>query len=144
MKHLAIGIALSLAATGAMAHEHQVRMLNAGKDGAMVFEPGFLKVAKGDTVKFIKADASHNSASVLTPAGATAWKGKPDEEITVTMNQEGVYLYVCEPHKIMAMAGVIQVGKATNLEVAKKQADVLSKSFVMNKTRLSTYMAQVK
>jgi pseudoazurin len=144
MKHIAIGIALSIAAAGSMAAEHQVRMLNAGKDGAMVFEPGFLKVAKGDTVKFVKADASHNSAALVTPAGATPWKGKADEEISVTLNQEGVYVYVCDPHKIMAMAGVIQVGKAVNLEDAKKQADALSKSFVMNKTRLAGYMAQAK
>jgi pseudoazurin len=127
-----------------MAAEHQVKMLNSGKDGTMVFEPGFLQVAKGDTVKFIKTDLSHNSASVVTPAGAAAWKGKPDEEIAVKLDQEGVYVYVCEPHKVMAMAGVIQVGKATNLADAKKQAEALSKSFVMNKDRLTNYMAQVK
>lgn len=144
MKNVVIGVALSIACAGAMAAEHQVRMLNAGADGAMVFEPGFLKVAKGDTVKFIKTDVSHNSSSVVTPAGALAWKGKPDEEISVTLDKEGVYVYVCDPHKVMAMAGVIQVGKAANLDDARKQADTLSKSFVMNKDRLVKYMAQVK
>lgn len=144
MKHVVFGFALSIACAGAMAAEHQVKMLNSGKDGTMVFEPGFLQVAKGDTVKFIKTDLSHNSASVVTPAGAAAWKGKPDEEIAVKLDQEGVYVYVCEPHKVMAMAGVIQVGKATNLADAKKQAEALSKSFVMNKDRLTNYMAQVK
>lgn len=144
MKHAVLGIALSLACAGAMAADHQVRMLNTGKDGSMVFEPGFLRVAKGDTVKFVKVDPSHNSASVLVPAGATPWKGKPDEEISVKLDQEGVYLYVCEPHKIMGMAGVIQVGKPLNLAEAKGQAETLSKSFVMNKDRLAGYMAQVK
>lgn len=119
-------------------------MLNNGKDGTMVFEPGYLKVAKGDQVKFIKADASHNSESVLVPPGAKAWKGKMDEEITVKLDHEGVYLYVCEPHKIMAMAGVIQVGKATNLNKVKIEADTLSKTFVMNKDRLAKLMEQVK
>lgn len=144
MKHAVLGIALSLACAGAMAADHQVRMLNTGKDGSMVFEPGFLRVAKGDTVKFVKVDPSHNSASVLVPAGATPWKGKPDEEISVKLDQEGVYLYVCDPHKIMGMAGVIQVGKPVNLAEAKGQAETLSKSFVMNKDRLAGYMAQVK
>ena len=144
MKHAVLGIALSLACAGAMAADHQVRMLNTGKDGSMVFEPGFLRIAKGDTVKFVKVDPSHNSASVLVPAGATPWKGKPDEEISVKLDQEGVYLYVCDPHKIMGMAGVIQVGKPVNLAEAKGQAETLSKSFVMNKDRLSGYMAQVK
>lgn len=144
MKHAVLGIALSLACAGAMAADHQVRMLNTGKDGSMVFEPGFLRVAKGDTVKFVKVDPSHNSASVLVPGGATPWKGKPDEEISVKLDQEGVYLYVCDPHKIMGMAGVIQVGKPLNLAEAKGQAETLSKSFVMNKDRLAGYMAQVK
>jgi len=144
MKQVVFGIALAAACMGAMAADHQIKMLNSGKDGAMVFEPGFLQVAKGDTVKFVKVDMSHNSASVITPPGAAAWKGKPDEEISVKLDQEGVYVYVCEPHKMMAMTGVIQVGKASNLADAKKATDALSKSFVMNKDRLAGYMAQVK
>ena len=44
----------------------------------------------------------------------------------------------------MGMAGVIQVGKPTNLDAAKAEADKLSKSFVMNKDRLSKALAQVK
>ena len=110
----------------------------------MVFEPGFLRVAKGDTVKFVKVDPAHNSSALAVPAGATPWKGKPDEDVTVTLNQEGVYVYACDPHKMMAMVGVIQVGKATNLADAQKQADSLSKSFVLNKDRLAKYMVQVK
>ena len=144
MKHVVTGLILSIACIGAMAAEHQVKMLNTGKDGTMVFEPGFLKVAKGDTVKFIKVDASHNSASLVTPPGAAAWKGRPDEEISIKLDHEGVYVYVCEPHKMMAMAGVIQVGKPVNLAEAKKGADAVSKSFVMSKDRLDKYMAQVK
>ncbi|MFC0132819.1 pseudoazurin [Massilia eurypsychrophila] len=144
MKNVLFAVAMSIACGGSFAAEHRVKMLNAGADGSMVFEPGFLQVAKGDTVKFIKIDAAHNTASAVVPAGAAGWKGKPDEEVSVTLNQEGVYVYVCDPHKVMAMAGVIQVGKAVNLADAQKQADSLSKSFVVNKDRLSKYMAQVK
>ena len=135
---------MSIASGSLFAAEHRVKMANTGADGSMVFEPGFLHVAKGDTVKFIKVDPAHNSAAIVVPAGATAWKGKPDEELSVTLNQEGVYLYVCDPHKVMAMAGVIQVGKPLNLTDAQKQADTISKGFVVNKDRLSKYMAQVK
>ena len=144
MKKTLFAVTLSMVCASAMAAQHQVKMLNAGVDGSMVFEPGFLHVAKGDTVKFVKVDPSHNSAALVVPAGASAWKGKPDEEVTVTLNQEGVYIYVCDPHKIMGMAGVIQVGKATNLADVQKQADSMSKGFVMNKDRLAKYMAQVK
>lgn len=144
MKKVLFAVTMSIACATVFAAEHHVKMANTGADGSMVFEPGFLRVAKGDTVKFIKVDASHNSASTVVPAGATAWKGKPDEEVTVTLNKEGVYIYVCDPHKVMAMVGVIQVGKAVNLAEAQQQADSMSKGFVLNKDRLSKYMAQVK
>ena len=144
MKKTFVAVLLGVAAVAANAAEHQVKMLNTGKDGAMVFEPSFLKVAKGDSVKFIKVDASHNSAAVIVPAGASAWQGKMDEEISVKLNKEGVYVYVCDPHKVMAMAGVIQVGKPVNLAAAKKQSTELAKSFVINKDRLAKALAQVK
>ena len=137
MKKVLFAVAMSIACGSGFAAEHRVKMANTGADGSMVFEPGFLRVAKGDTVKFIKVDPAHNSAAMVVPAGATAWKGKPDEEVSVTLNQEGVYIYVCDPHKVMAMAGVIQVGKPVNLVEAQKQADILSKGFVMSKDRLS-------
>ena len=144
MKKMAVAAMLGLAAFAANAAEHQVKMLNTGKDGAMVFEPSFLKVSKGDSVKFIKVDPSHNSAAAIVPAGASAWKGKMDEEISVKLDKEGVYVYVCDPHKVMAMAGVIQVGKPVNLTDAKKQAAELAKGFVMNKDRLAKALDQVK
>ncbi|MGV3743079.1 MAG: pseudoazurin [Burkholderiaceae bacterium] len=144
MNKLVLAAVVALAPFAAQAAEHQVKMLNNGKDGTMVFEPSFLKIEKGDTVKFVKGDPSHNSASVVVPAGAKQWKGKMDEEITVQPNQEGVYVYVCDPHKMMGMAGVIQVGKATNLEEARKESEALSKTFVMNKDRLSKAFEQVK
>ncbi|RJG19164.1 pseudoazurin [Massilia cavernae] len=144
MKKIVVAAMLGMAAFAAGAAEHQVKMLNNGKDGAMVFEPSFLKVAKGDSVKFIKVDPSHNSAAVIAPAGAAQWKGKMDEEITVKLDKEGVYVYICEPHKVMAMAGVIQVGKPVNLADAKKQSAELAKGFVMNKDRLAKALDLVK
>src|SRR5687768_4999552 len=54
----------SLAATPALAREHQVKMLNKGSDGSlMVFEPAFIKVAPGDTVKFLATQKGHNAES---------------------------------------------------------------------------------
>lgn len=144
MKKCVVFAAMSLVTVGAMAAEHQVKMLNSGKEGTMVFEPSYLKVEKGDTVKFVKGDPAHNSASVVVPAGAKPWKGKMDEEIAVKLEHEGVYVYVCDPHKVMAMAGVIQVGKASNLEDARTESEKLSKSFVMNKDRLAKALDQVK
>ena len=90
---LAIGAFL---ASGAFAAEHQIKMLNNGKDGIIVFEPGFMQAAKRDTFKFIKTDASHNSASYFAPKGGKGWKGKPDEEVVVTLSEEGIYMYQWE------------------------------------------------
>ncbi|MGO8249357.1 plastocyanin/azurin family copper-binding protein, partial [Rhizobium johnstonii] len=52
--------ALIASAASLMDADHQVQMMNKGTDGAMVFETGFLKIAPGDTVKFIPTDKSHN------------------------------------------------------------------------------------
>lgn len=144
MKKLATLAICAFLATGAFAAEHQIKMLNSGKEGIMVFEPSFMLAAKGDTVKFIKTDASHNSVSFFAPKGAKGWKGKLDEEIVVTLTEEGIYMYQCDPHKPMAMVGVIQVGKATNLDEAKKEASNYSKSLAMNKDRLTKYLDQAK
>ena len=144
MKKFTTLVASMLLVTGVFAAEHQIKMVNSGKDGIMAFEPGFIKVAKGDTVKFIKTDPSHNSASFFTPKGAPAWMGKMDEEIVVKLDNEGVYMYQCDPHKSMAMVGVIQVGKPVNLDDAKKETANYSKTLVMNKDRLTKYLDQVK
>jgi pseudoazurin len=145
ISHLIMTGLLSTAACNvAFAAEHEVKMLNSGKDGTMVFEPGFLKVAAGDTVKIVPTDAGHNASSVITPEGGEAWKGAIGKEVSIKMDKEGIYIYVCDPHAMMAMVGVVQVGKATNLEAAKKSAKDLSAKFVMSKDRLDKYLAQVK
>ena len=117
-----VGTGLMLGAFAAQAAEFKVEMLNKGTDGNMVFEPSFLKVAKGDTVTFVPTNKSHDSESIpgMIPEGAEAWKGKMNEPVTVTFTQEGVYGYKCSPHYSMGMVGLIQVGESTaNLEAAK-------------------------
>src|SRR5690606_5903462 len=106
-----------------LAADHQVKMLNKGSDGqTMVFEPAFVKVAPGDTVTFVPTDKTHNTESMkgLIPEGAEMWKGKVNEEFTVTLQTEGLYGYKCLPHYAMGMVGVIQVGdNPANVEAFK-------------------------
>lgn len=133
------------AALPTQAADHTVKMLNTGKDGSMVFEPAFVKVALGDTVTFTPTQVgAHYSASLLMPAGATAWRGAPDKELKVKIEKEGVYLYACEPHKVMGMVGVIQAGKPVNLAAAKVVAAKEQAAFAMGKTRFDVALAQVK
>lgn len=129
----------------AHAAEHVVKMLNSGKDGAMVFEPSFVKAAVGDTIVFTPTEkAAHNSASLLLPAGAKPWKGAADTEVKVKLEKEGVYLYACEPHKVMGMVGVIQAGKPVNLAEAKVAAAKEQATFAMGKDRFDKALAQAK
>lgn len=139
-----LAIAMMLMATTAFAEQHVVEMLNNGDDGMMVFSPGYLKVQKGDTVKFLATDAGHNSVSSYTPDGAVAWTGAINEEITVTMDKEGVYIYECTPHLALAMVGVIQVGDAANLDAAQSAAGEMKAKFMMSQERLDGYMSEVK
>lgn len=139
-------IALTTLAANAWSADHVVQMKNMGAEGSMVFEPGFLKVAVGDTVTFEPTDPGHNSESIsgLVPEGAAGWKGGFGQKTTVTIDKEGVYVYKCMPHAMMAMVGVIQAGNATNLDKVKADSKTLSATFVMNKDRLNNYLSQAK
>lgn len=139
-----MALALMTLCSMASAEEHRVKMLNQGDDGSMVFEPGFLKVSPGDTVTFVAADPAHNSVSKFTPEGADGWKGEMNEEISVTLNTEGVYIYQCDPHLALGMVGVIQVGNATNLAAARDKAQAMEKSIAINQPRLGNYLDQVE
>jgi pseudoazurin len=130
--------------TSAFAATHEVKMLNNGKEGIMVFEPSFLKANKGDTIKFVATDPAHDVSSVSIPKGAKAWKGEVSKSVTTKVTEEGVYLYECKSHIAMAMVGVIQVGKPANLAEVKTAAKDLSTKFMMHKDRLDKIMANVK
>jgi len=115
-KTLAIAVSLAaLLGSSALAEVHEVQMLNKGEAGTMVFEPGFLRIAKGDTVKFVAASKGHNAQSIegMMPADATEFQGKLNEEIEVVFDVEGVYGVQCKPHFAMGMVATIAVGEAT-------------------------------
>ena len=120
-------------------------MLNMSSAGSMVFEPPVLKVSVGDTIHFKSVDLSHNSASIagMIPDGASSWSGGMNQDISVTLDTEGVYVYQCDPHAMMAMVGVIQVGNPVNLEAVKSQAGSKKAGFVMNQSRLDEYLSQL-
>ena len=125
--------------------EHTVKMLNMGVDGSMVFEPAVLKVSKGDTIHFKAVDLSHNSASIegMIPAGASPWAGAMNQDISITLDIDGIYVYQCDPHAMMAMVGVIQVGEPANLTEINALASDQESSFIMNENRLSTYLSKL-
>ena len=121
-------LATLLAFSGAvLAADHEVKMLDNGKGGAMVFEPGFLKAEVGDTVTFVPTNKGHWVQSKAVPEGAEKFLSKEDEKFSLTLTHEGVYVYVCPPHRMMNMSGIIQVGKPTNLKNAAKEVEKIEK-----------------
>jgi len=138
-------LVLSLSVFGVFtsAANHEVRMLNSGAEGFMVFEPAVVKAAVGDTVTFKATDMAHNSASIegMIPEGANSWNGAMSQDVTVTVNKEGIYVYQCTPHSMMAMVGVIQVGGSlSNMDSIQAKVASVKAGFVTNKERLDTYL----
>ena len=136
---------IALSPLSIISTEYTVKMLNNGKEGLMVFEPSVLSIQQGDTVLFEATDVSHNSASIpgMIPQGATPWTGAMNQDIKVTFDKEGVYVYQCTPHSMMAMVGVIKVGSPNNMEIIKGKAEDQKKVFVMNKERLTNYLLEI-
>lgn len=119
---LGMAVALATMASYAAAADFEVHMLNKGKDGAMVFEPGLTKIAKGDTVTFVPSDKSHNAETIkdLIPEGAKPFKGKMNEAVKVTFDVEGAYAVKCMPHVGMGMVALVVVGEApANIDAIK-------------------------
>lgn len=115
MRLLPLLATLMTLSTPALAEVHEVMMLNRNDTGGMVYEPDFLRIAPGDTVKFIATHPSHNAASIagMLPEGAARFIGKINEEIEVTLTAEGTYGIKCSPHYTMGMVMLIEVGEGS-------------------------------
>ncbi|WP_309668200.1 pseudoazurin [Tabrizicola sp.] len=133
-------LAAILLATTSFAETFEVKMLNKGTDGAMVFEPAFIKAAVGDTINFLSPDKGHNAESIegMLPDGVEPFKSKMSEDYALTLTAEGVYGVKCTPHYAMGMVALIQVGAPVNLDAA---VAVVQKGKA--KTRFEPLFAQV-
>ncbi|PIO96641.1 pseudoazurin [Pleomorphomonas carboxyditropha] len=118
----AIAAALAFTLTAANAADVEVKMLNKGAKGVMVFEPDLIKIQPGDSVTFVSTDPGHDAMSIpsMLPEDAQPFEGKLGKDVTVTFTQPGVYGVKCKPHYVMGMVAVVVVGDAApNLEAAK-------------------------
>lgn len=97
----------------ALSDTYDVKMLNRGDSGSMVYEPNFLALQPGDTIRFIATHPSHNAASIpeIWPEEAPQVKGQINQEIEVTFEANGFYGIKCSPHYTMGMVMLIQVGE---------------------------------
>lgn len=115
---LAVAIAMVVAGP-ALAEEFEVKMLNKGEAGAMVFEPAFVHAQPGDVVHFVATDKGHNAETMkgAIPEGAEGFKTGMSADYDWTVESPGLYAIKCTPHAGMGMVMVVQVGDDTsNLE----------------------------
>jgi plastocyanin len=87
------------------------------------FSPAEITIAPGDTVTWVNnTDVVHTSTAdpdlaedpnnVQLPEGAETWHSgniEPGEEYSVTLDVPGTYMYICYPHELAGMVGVIIV-----------------------------------
>lgn len=125
--YAAAGIAI--VATGfplhASAETFEVKMLNRGEKGPMVFEPDFLEIAPGDRVRFVPTHKSHNAATIdgMVPEGVEGFKSRINDEFETAFEKPGFYGIKCSPHYGMGMVMLIKVGDAA-LPQSYKEVDV--------------------
>jgi pseudoazurin len=140
-------VAAAMFASAAAAETFEIKMLNKGEEGSMVFEPAFVAAQPGDTITFVPATKGHNAETIkgMFPEGFEGFKSKMNKEFSITLDQEGLYGIKCTPHYGMGMVALIQVGEPANLEevVAIKQKGKAKKRFVPLFEQVSTDTAAV-
>jgi len=100
-----------------LAAEHEIKIKNTnGKGKFMVFEPEFLKVEPGDTVRFVLVDKNHNAEAIpqIWPEGVELLKGEMNEDAEFVVEKPGYYGIKCLPHYTMGMVALIVAGEPTN------------------------------
>lgn len=104
----------TLFAIPAQAELHEVEMLNRNAQGPMPYAPDFLRIAPGDTVRFVPTAKGHNAATIdgMLPEGATPFKSRLGEVFEITLTTPGIYGIKCSPHFAMGMVMLIAVGDA--------------------------------
>ena len=116
MRILIIGLTSFFMTFTSFSKEIVVEMLNKRDDGQkMVFSEDVVKVDVGDTIKWVATNKGHNVEFIAGPDGASLPpKSGLNKDVSITFDKAGVYLYVCTPHKVMGMIGLVVVGNDTS------------------------------
>ena len=116
MKIIIVSLMTFLVTVSSFSKEIVLEMLNKRDDGQkMVFSEDVVNVAVGDTVKWLPTDKGHNVEFVAGPEGVEfPPKSGLNKEVSMAFDKPGVYLYVCTPHKVMGMIGLVVVGDDTS------------------------------
>ena len=117
-----------------------IDMLNLREDGErMVYSQEVVNIEVGDTVKWLPKDGGHNVEFV---AGPDSFEIPPksyiNKEVSIKFDIPGIYLYVCSPHSIMGMIGLIVVGNDTSNKEKIASFDIGGKGSKKLKTLLKS------
>ena len=93
-----------------------INMLNLREDGErMAYSQDVVNIEVGDKVKWLPKDGGHNVEFVVGPDSfEIPPKSYINREVSIKFDIPGIYLYVCSPHSIMGMIGLIVVGNDTS------------------------------
>ncbi|MCU1727431.1 pseudoazurin [Pseudomonas sp. 7P_10.2_Bac1] len=110
---LTLFLTTALIGSSALAQTYEVKMLTRSAKAGMVYEPDYLQIAPGDTVRFVPTQSGHNAASLpsLWPEGAQTFISMIDQTFEQTFTVPGLYGVQCTPHLAMGMVMLIQVGE---------------------------------
>ncbi len=141
MKILIISLVTFFIALNGFSKEVVVEMLNKRDDGEkMVFSEDVVKVDVGDTIKWVATNKGHNVEFIAGPDGANLPpKSGLNKDVSMTFDKPGVYLYICTPHKVMGMIGIVIVGNDTS----NKDAIAGTKMIGRGKKKLASIMGQI-
>ena len=116
MKYILMSLVSFMFTFSVFSKEFVVDMLNKRDDGQrMVYSQDVIKIAVGDTVKWLPTDPGHNVEFVAGPDGfSLPPKSYINKEVSMKFDAPGIYLYVCSPHSLMGMIGLVIVDDNTS------------------------------
>jgi len=99
---------------------------------ATAYAPLVLFIQPGDSVRWSNM-LGHDAQTIegLIPEGAEGFHIPLGEDGAYTFEQEGVYVYKCNPHFALGMAGSIIVGEPHNLAEVEANAKGMAKRVVV-------------
>ena len=141
MKQIIISILTIFIAVNVNSKEIIIDMLNKREDGEkMVYSQDIAKVDVGDTIKWLPTAKGHNVEFLAGPDGVDLPKKSGlNKEVSITFEKPGVYLYVCTPHKVMGMIGLVVVGGDTS----NKDAVAKTKMLGRGKKKMKAFLDQI-
>ncbi len=141
MKYFIISFITLMFTFNAFTKEIVIEMLNKRDDGEkMVYSQDIAKIDVGDSIKWVPTAKGHNVEFLAAPEGADLpGKSGLNKEVVVVFDKPGVYLYVCTPHKVMGMIGLVVVGGDTS----NKDAVANTKMIGRGKKKMASFLEQI-